>query len=97
MSASIEGARHFCKNTGLLELFPQNYHEPYYSSYTNENFGALAADCDLQPVRNVETFVSKVMVFDKALAGKEQSSLKRLSFKSQRQAGRSALSQSRAN
>ena len=23
---------------GLLELFPQNYHEPYYKSYTNENF-----------------------------------------------------------
>ena len=21
---------------GLLELFPQNYHEPYYSSYINE-------------------------------------------------------------
>src|SRR5271167_1925566 len=48
---------------GLLELFPQNYHEPYYSSYANEDFGALAADCDLKPVRNVGTFVSKVMVF----------------------------------
>jgi ubiquinone/menaquinone biosynthesis C-methylase UbiE len=60
---------------GLLELFPQNYHEPYYSSYANEDFGALAADCDLKPVRNVETFVSKVMVFDKPLArkGKGQS------------------------
>ena len=53
---------------GLLELFPQNYHEPYYSSYINEDFGALAADCELQPVRNVKTFVSKVMVFDKPLA-----------------------------
>jgi hypothetical protein len=50
---------------GLLELFPQNYHEPYYSSYANEDFGALAADCDLKPVRNVESFFSKVMVFDK--------------------------------
>jgi len=55
---------------GLLELFPQNYHEPYYSSYINENFDALAADCDLKPVRNVEAFVSKVMVFDKPLARK---------------------------
>src|SRR5260370_23031963 len=27
---------------GLLELFPQNYHEPYYRSYTNEDFRALA-------------------------------------------------------
>jgi hypothetical protein len=25
----------------LLELFPQNYHEPYYMSYTNEDFSAL--------------------------------------------------------
>jgi ubiquinone/menaquinone biosynthesis C-methylase UbiE len=50
---------------GLLELFPQNYHEPYYSSYINENFNALASNYDLKPVRNVRAFVSKVMVFDK--------------------------------
>jgi ubiquinone/menaquinone biosynthesis C-methylase UbiE len=55
---------------GLLELFPQNYHEPYYTSYTNEDFGALAAGCDLQLVRNVKAFVSKVMVFEKPLARK---------------------------
>ena len=32
---------------GLLELFPQNYHEPYYLSYINEDFArsrALRAD-----------------------------------------------------
>lgn len=50
---------------GLLELFPQNYHEPYYSSYINEDFNALASNYDLKPVRNVRAFVSKVMVFDK--------------------------------
>ena len=50
---------------GLLERFPQNYHEPYYSSYTKEDFSVLAADCDLKPVRNVNAFISKVMVFDK--------------------------------
>jgi ubiquinone/menaquinone biosynthesis C-methylase UbiE len=50
---------------GLLELFPQNYHEPYYKSYTNENFSALAAGCGLTHIRDVEAFVSKVMVFDK--------------------------------
>jgi ubiquinone/menaquinone biosynthesis C-methylase UbiE len=50
---------------GLLELFPQNYHEPYYESYSTENFGALAANCGLTPIRDVQTFVSKVMVFDK--------------------------------
>jgi ubiquinone/menaquinone biosynthesis C-methylase UbiE len=50
---------------GLLELFPQNYHEPYYSSYIGEDFGALATSCGLRHVRDVKAFVSKVMVFDK--------------------------------
>ena len=50
---------------GLLELFPQNYHEPYYKSYTNENFSALAAACGLTYIRDLKAFVSKVMVFDK--------------------------------
>src|ERR1700758_4766642 len=50
---------------GLLQLFPQNYHEPYYASYTRENFPALACQCGLPHVRNVIAFVSKVMVFDK--------------------------------
>ena len=50
---------------GLLELFPQNYHEPYYESYSTENFGALAASSGLTHIRDVNTFVSKVMVFDK--------------------------------
>jgi ubiquinone/menaquinone biosynthesis C-methylase UbiE len=50
---------------GLLELFPQNYHEPYYRSYLNEDFGKLAAGCGLTHIRDVKAFVSKVMVFDK--------------------------------
>ena len=50
---------------GLLELFPQNYHEPYYASYISEDFPALAASCGLMHVRDVSAFVSKVMVFDK--------------------------------
>jgi ubiquinone/menaquinone biosynthesis C-methylase UbiE len=50
---------------GLLELFPQNYHEPYYASYIDEDFKALAAHCGLHHVRDVKAFVSKVMVFDK--------------------------------
>ena len=50
---------------GLLELFPQNYHEPYYESYITEDFGALAAACGVKYVRTVNAFVSKVMVFDK--------------------------------
>ena len=50
---------------GLLELFPQNYHEPYYRSYILEDFGALASGCGLAHTRDFNAFVSKVMVFDK--------------------------------
>jgi ubiquinone/menaquinone biosynthesis C-methylase UbiE len=50
---------------GMLELFPQNYHEPYYGSYLKEDFGAIAAGCGLTHVRDVNAFISKVMVFDK--------------------------------
>jgi len=53
---------------GLLELFPQNYHEPYYESYTTEDFCALGAGCGLAYIRTVNAFVSKVMVFDKPAA-----------------------------
>ena len=53
---------------GLLELFPQNYHEPYYESYTTEDFDALSAGCGLTYIRTVNAFVSKVMVFDKIAA-----------------------------
>ena len=51
---------------GMLELFPQNFHEPYYASYLDEDFGALAAACGLTHQRDVNAFTSKVMVFDKA-------------------------------
>ncbi len=50
---------------GMLELFPQSYHEPYYVSYLKEDFGAMAIDCGLKHIRDVNAFVSKVMVFDK--------------------------------
>jgi ubiquinone/menaquinone biosynthesis C-methylase UbiE len=50
---------------GLLELFPQNFHEPYFTSYLNEDFGAIARACGLTHTRHINAFVSKVMVFDK--------------------------------
>jgi SAM-dependent methyltransferase len=50
---------------GMLELFPHNYHEPYYTGYLREDFRAIAAGCGLKHVRDVNAFVSKVMVFDK--------------------------------
>jgi ubiquinone/menaquinone biosynthesis C-methylase UbiE len=52
---------------GMLELFPQNYHEPYYDSYVREDFGAMAEAVGLDHVRDTTAFVSKVMVFDKPL------------------------------
>jgi ubiquinone/menaquinone biosynthesis C-methylase UbiE len=51
---------------GMLELFPQNFHEPYYASYLTEDFRSLAAACGLTHRRDVNAFGSKVMVFDKA-------------------------------
>lgn len=50
---------------GLLELFPQNFHEPYYSSYIGEDFKAIARASGLAHVRDEQAFVAKVMVFDK--------------------------------
>jgi ubiquinone/menaquinone biosynthesis C-methylase UbiE len=50
---------------GLLENFPQNYHEPYYRNYLKEDFSAIAKDCGLIHVRDTKAFISKVMVFDK--------------------------------
>jgi ubiquinone/menaquinone biosynthesis C-methylase UbiE len=50
---------------GMLDLFPQNFHEPYYRSYVRENFSELACTCGLHAVRAVTAFISKVMVFDK--------------------------------
>jgi ubiquinone/menaquinone biosynthesis C-methylase UbiE len=50
---------------GMLELFPQSYHEPYFASYLREDFGAIATACGLKHIRDVNAFVSKVMVFDK--------------------------------
>jgi ubiquinone/menaquinone biosynthesis C-methylase UbiE len=51
---------------GSLELFPQNFHEPYFASYAREDFGKLATRNGLTHTRDVNVFVSKVMVFDKS-------------------------------
>jgi ubiquinone/menaquinone biosynthesis C-methylase UbiE len=54
---------------GLLDLFPLNYHEPYYSTYITENFEDIAEASALTHIRDVTAFVSKVMVFDKPMSG----------------------------
>ncbi|HET6377555.1 MAG TPA: class I SAM-dependent methyltransferase [Methylocella sp.] len=53
---------------GLLDLFPQSFHEPYYASYIEEDFHEIGRACGLAHVRDAGAFLSKVMVFDK-LAG----------------------------
>ena len=50
---------------GVLERFPQRYHEPYYESYIGEDFTSIARGFGLAHVRDTKAFVSKVMVFDK--------------------------------
>jgi ubiquinone/menaquinone biosynthesis C-methylase UbiE len=50
---------------GLLELFPQSYHEPYYLSYIDEDFGAIGKACGLAHTRSAYAYMAKVMVFDK--------------------------------
>lgn len=50
---------------GMLQRFPHNFHEPYYTSYLREDFDALARTCGLVRRRDVNAFISKVMVFDK--------------------------------
>ncbi len=50
---------------GMLELFPQSFHEPFFTSYIKEDFPRLAQDCGLVHRRDMTAFVSKVMVFDK--------------------------------
>jgi ubiquinone/menaquinone biosynthesis C-methylase UbiE len=50
---------------GMLERFPQSYHEPYYQSYLSEDFPAIARRYGIAHRRDTKAFVSKVMVFDK--------------------------------
>ncbi|MEM0908204.1 MAG: class I SAM-dependent methyltransferase [Pseudomonadota bacterium] len=50
---------------GLLELFPQLFHEPYYSSYLTTDFPKLFNDAGLVLEDCWPAFVSKVYVFRK--------------------------------
>jgi ubiquinone/menaquinone biosynthesis C-methylase UbiE len=50
---------------GMLERFPQLYHEPYYESYVREDFRAIASRHGLVQRDITKAYVSKVMVFDK--------------------------------
>ncbi|MTH96305.1 class I SAM-dependent methyltransferase [Roseibium sp. RKSG952] len=50
---------------GLLSLFPQLFHEPYYTSYLTEDFAAIGHDTGLRQVSAEPAFVSRVVRFVK--------------------------------
>lgn len=49
----------------MLAWFPKRYHEPYYQSYLDEHFPAMARHCGLEHRSDIRAYVSKLMVFDK--------------------------------
>ncbi|ADZ71729.1 class I SAM-dependent methyltransferase [Polymorphum gilvum] len=51
---------------GLLSLFPQLFHEPYYASYLTEDLDALFGAGGLRRVSVEPAFVSRVAVYEKA-------------------------------
>ncbi len=52
---------------GLLELFPQSFHEPYFMTYAKEHFKEISEECGLIHTSDTLAFISKIMVFDKPI------------------------------
>lgn len=50
---------------GLLETFPELFHEPYYRSYLGENLAGLFEEAGLTCVKSAPHFFSKAMTFKK--------------------------------
>ena len=50
---------------GLLEAFPQRFHEPYYRHYLTHDLGGVAASAGLEAGATDLAFLSKVMSFHK--------------------------------
>lgn len=50
---------------GLLELFPQLFHEPYFSTYAQTDLIELFKKEGLKPVYEETAFVSKILAFEK--------------------------------
>ena len=51
---------------GLLDMFPINFHEPYYATYTREDLTRIFADAGLTPITQRPHFLSKLVVCEKA-------------------------------
>lgn len=50
---------------GLLELFPVGFHEPYFSSYLDEDFDTLFGAEGLVPVSRMRAFLSTIVCFQR--------------------------------
>jgi ubiquinone/menaquinone biosynthesis C-methylase UbiE len=50
---------------GLLDLFPQSFHEPYYAGYVRSDLAKPFAKVGLVRVRDEPVFMSKISVFEK--------------------------------
>ena len=54
------------KLDGLLEYFPESFHEPYYKSYLREDFVAMSRAAGLEPAGEAQAhFLTRVAVFRK--------------------------------
>lgn len=50
---------------GMLEMFPVRFHEPYFSSYVEEDLGAIFQAHGLERISSTNAFLSKVVTFEK--------------------------------
>ncbi len=50
---------------GLLDVFPDEFHEPYYASYAKQDLTALFEEQGLVKRDETHAFLTKVMVFEK--------------------------------
>ncbi|WP_350333286.1 class I SAM-dependent methyltransferase [Coralliovum pocilloporae] len=51
---------------GLLSLFPQMFHEPYFDHYRSDDLTSVFADYGLEPIYSETAFLSKVTAYRKA-------------------------------
>ena len=50
---------------GLLEYFPEGFHEPYYKHYLTEDFGKLFSEAGLEPSEPDPVFLTKIQTWKK--------------------------------
>lgn len=50
---------------GLLEYFPEGFHEPYYKGYLSEDFGAVFGEAGLTPAPSEAVFLTKIQTWTK--------------------------------